>query len=148
MKRAPSVSCSPRGSLAEPENTDRWRCRCGAVLRLIPYGEHDWKLVDEAGRGEINDTPAGLAANPVQWWADLAQDDINTYSMLRAHLALGQTAPWIHVHIVQERLTPLLSANVVPWCCGSPMNATPSGWRCRVKRRTYGYAQLAEAVAA
>lgn len=118
---------------------DRHLCRCGAVLHPVPRGDHDWRWVDQEGHLEVDRTPPGLVEDPEAWWAALAARDIHTYSSLRAQLALGCNQPWVHIHNPYVRITDPPPPELIPWCCATPMHATPTGWRCRVTGTTNPY---------
>lgn len=137
-KKTSSAGCSPVGPLGAPIFGE-WECRCGERLRLarMSPGVNDWRHVDRQGMSHRDETPDGLKTDPVGWWQRLADTDLNAYSVLKASMGLGGT-PFIHYHAparpvgVHERKPP-------PYCCGSPMWASPDGWQCRVNGTLFPY---------
>lgn len=131
--------CVPVGELAPPSEQAH-TCRCGE--RVYPRREasrNEWEYATAAGERVRDDRPAALVADPAAWWARLAQVDINTYSGLKARVDLGYWS-WFHPHDANSS-TPLAPEDAarVPWCCGSPMWASPDGWACRVNRQLFPY---------
>lgn len=95
-------------------------CVCGAALHPRPcVATDDWTWHDDEGRAWVP-----LPAIP---WDELREGDVATYSRLAARQALGMLS---HVHVHRPvRVEPY--DGPIPFCCGEPMRAAPSGWRCR-----------------
>lgn len=130
--------CAPSGPMAAPLWAMRpAQCRCGVAVypvRMAP-GVNDWAWATASGERVRDDRPAALCADPKQWWADLAENNIGAYSGLSAAIALGHWA-WFHNHGPDKPMPhdgPAVRFDV-PWCHDSPMWASPDGWVCRVAK--------------
>lgn len=137
---------------------ERYRCgdrTCSATVHHVRAGSHlnDWIAVDEHGSHTRDDRPALLREDPKAWWdglasAMLAGDDRagNTYSIMSS-LGDWYGRRWVHIHRAGERVDPRPDREP-PWCCSSPMWASPDGWACRKSGQVFAYAAPIEAVAA
>ncbi|MEU4568636.1 hypothetical protein [Micromonospora sp. NPDC023956] len=104
-------------------------------LRHVDNGRGEWAMVDPDGNAYRDDTPAELKADPKGWWDRLAAADPGAYSNLLARVQLGHWS-WYHAHRA-EPTEPY--AGPVPFCCDSPMWASPRGWACRVTGDLFPY---------
>ena len=82
------------------------------------------------GLAHVDQAPQALRDDPAKWWADLAEHDIRSYSVLKAAVDLGYWS-WYHIHRTEAGTAPA-HTGTTPFCCGSPMWAAPDGWVCRV----------------
>jgi hypothetical protein len=115
--------------------------RCARASATV----NDWAYETLDGQRCRDDRPPAMRADPAAWWADLrrrmAAGDMRAaqlYSTLTAREALGFST-WIHVHYPRTRIT-ASTDRACPYCCGSPMWASPDGWACRITRRLFAYA--------
>lgn len=107
---------------------------------------NDWIEVDSKGRHRVIDgAPEGYYEDPAKWWNDLREamaagvpGAAEFYSTFKARLDLGGLEPWVHIHLIGERVGPRPDRDP-PFCCGSPMWASPDGWACRVNGRVFPY---------
>jgi hypothetical protein len=141
--RTPATECSytPTAAPALPAyHCDRRLItgeQCGAALHPVPSADRqDWHYADGTGSTIRDETPAALTADPVKWWADLAERDMAAYSTHRAAVDL-MCFSWWHLHhpATVEGHNP----GPVPETCGQPMWSGPDGWTCRVHRSSFPY---------
>lgn len=143
---APPAPCAPVGDLT-PWPTESYRCAddaCTSILRHVRAGRHlnDWIAVDENGEHERYDGPALLRSDPKAWWdtltaAMLAGDD--RAGNLYALMATGGDFTgrrWEHIHRCGDRVEARPDREP-PYCCTSPMWASPDGWACRVSGQVF-----------
>lgn len=145
----PRPACRPEGDLtAWPEQ--RYACRCGEELRMArtSLAINDWAYETLSGQRYRDDRPPLLRDDPARWWKELrrrmAAGDMRAaqiYSTVTAAEDLG-FSPWRHYHHPVTTLTATPDRQP-PYCCGSPMWASPDGWACRVTRRLFPYATAA-----
>lgn len=146
-RRHPVVApCRPLGALRPPAGAGgavyrcgrAWRCGCGAQLHRVPLGEHDWTWADEQGRQTVpTEFGRALFADPL-FWEHLAENDIATYSRLRAAYSLLMVSTY-HAHRAAA-CGGVHGPLDVPECCGEPMHAQPAGWACRRSGQRWPYA--------
>lgn len=108
-------------------------CECGETLYPKPDGTgKEWFHVTAAGQAFADRAPAALREDPVKWWADLAANDIGTYSSLKVATDLNALY-WWHPHrpVSRRGRDPRVGDREPPFCCKMPMRMTPSGWQCR-----------------
>jgi hypothetical protein len=117
------------------------------VARVSP-GINDWAYETLSGQRCRDDRPQLLREDPARWWAQLrsrmAAGDMRAaqlYSTLTAAEDLG-FSPGRHYHYPVRTLTGPPDGPP-PFCCGSPMWASPDGWACRVSHRVFPYTPTA-----
>lgn len=131
-------TCTPVGGSLAPITLPSGVCDCGVVLHAVPAGD-EWTYADENGKTRVDTSPQALRDDPKGWWERLAAEDIATYSRLSAAVSLGHFS-WIHVH----RQAPGSSVGGpydVPFCHERPMQYVPDGWRCRVNKTVFAFAE-------
>jgi len=141
----PPPTCHPEGDLtAWPEQ--RYACACGEELRMVRTSPqiNDWTEETLSGQRYRDDRPPLLRDDPARWWAELrrrmAAGDMRAaqlYSTVTAAEDLG-FSPWLHYHHPVTTLSAPPERRP-PFCCGSPMWASPDGWACRVTHRLFPY---------
>ncbi|MBX7269571.1 hypothetical protein KIF24_28555 [Micromonospora sp. Llam7] len=141
----PQPTCNPEGDLtAWPEQ--RYACDCGEELRLVrmSQGINDWAHETLSGQRHRDDRPSLLREDPARWWDELrrrmAAGDMRAaqiYSSVSAAEDLGWNL-WRHYHHPATTLTDRPDRQP-PYCCESPMWASPDGWACRVTHRLFRY---------
>lgn len=142
---SPPAACRPDGDLtALPPQ--RYACRCGEELRPVRTspGINDWAYETLSGQRRRDDRPPLLREDPARWWGELrrltAAGDMRAariYTTVTAVEDLGFNL-WWHYHHPGRPLTALPQRRP-PFCCGSPMWASPDGWACRVTHRLFPY---------
>lgn len=148
-RSSPQPACCPDGDLTDwPEQ--RYACHCGEELRMVRSGPgiNDWTHETLSGQRYRDDRPPMLREDPARWWGDLRRrvaagdkQAAQEYSTLTAAGDLG-ASPGQHYHRPETQLTAPPDRRP-PFCCGSPMWASPDGWACRVTHRLFPYAPAA-----
>jgi len=153
MRRAttrPTLTCTPIGDmLAWPE--EHYRCvgdDCDAIIRHVraALNVNDWADETLSGERVRDDRPKLLRDDPKRWWDELAAamlagDDRagNAYSVLSGLGDYSGMRTMSHYHRAGERIAPRPDREP-PFCCSSPMWASPDGWACRKSGRVFPYA--------
>ena len=100
---------------------------CTETITITPAGDDDWKWIGADGSTIGTNYPEGY--DSPTFWQDLAERDIEAYSMLNAMDQLCMTG-WTHSHYPSPGSQAPYEGKVEE-CCQLPMQLVPRGWICR-----------------
>lgn len=148
------VPCAPVGALSAPDydrstcpSGHAYACECGEALRFqYDATGLDGSYVDDSGVSIVSLAPELWKRDPKAFIEELQRTNMAAYSAWSAAYNLGMW-PAHHLHRPVSCAHLPHKPSTLPWCCEMPMYLARDGWRCRVSKTLFPFAEEAEQAA-